>query len=272
MAYINVDEVYILDNTGLQVDQVTDLPYTNAGLSESQQAQARANIGAGGTNPNLIDNPWFTIQQRGTSAFTAQGYTADRWYKYQTYGIVTPSTSGLVINKNGDSYVELRSNYELDRFATSGNGKTFTISMMLSDGRIESKQFTMASSSLDANVYFTFDTTNDVRVNLFTNATVFCVRFVIYSSFTIRAVKLELGSVSTLANDAPPDYGEELAKCQRYFVRLGLSSSNYPLAFGYAYSDTAVRFLIPLPVTMRATPTITVENTFVSLGTKRASH
>ena len=35
----------------------------------------------------------------------------------------------------------------------------------------------------------------------------------------IRRVKLELGSVSTLQNDPPQDYGEELRKCQRYFIR-----------------------------------------------------
>lgn len=207
-----------------------------------------------GSNPNLLDNPWFTVNQRGASAFTAVGYTADRWYKYQTYGIVTPSTSGLGINLNGDSYVELRSMYELDRFATSGNGKTFTISMMLSDGRIQSKQFTMASSGLDTNVYFSFNSTNDVRVNFYTTATLFTVRILLYLSCTIRAVKLELGTVSTLANDTPPDYGTELAKCQRYFVRLqGLYAF---IGSGWCANATTAWIYVPLPVPMRAIPTV----------------
>ena len=37
-------------------------------------------------------------------------------------------------------------------------------------------------------------------------------------SFNIVAIKLELGSVSTLANDPPADYGEQLALCQCYMT------------------------------------------------------
>ena len=43
-------------------------------------------------------------------------------------------------------------------------------------------------------------------------------------SITLKAVKLEIGSVSTLANDAPPNYAAELAKCQRYFQRFRTES------------------------------------------------
>ena len=40
-------------------------------------------------------------------------------------------------------------------------------------------------------------------------------------SVDIRAAKLELGTVSTLANDPPMDFGAELLKCQRYFRPIG---------------------------------------------------
>jgi len=38
------------------------------------------------------------------------------------------------------------------------------------------------------------------------------------ASVDIYAVKLEIGSISTLAADPPQDYGVELTKCQRYYV------------------------------------------------------
>ena len=47
MPYINVDEVYILDNTGVQVDQVVDSPYTSPGFTGSQKDQFRKSITAG---------------------------------------------------------------------------------------------------------------------------------------------------------------------------------------------------------------------------------
>ena len=75
------------------------------------------------------------------------------------------------------------------------------------------------------------------------------------SGGVIEAVKLEYGSVSTLANDAPADYGEQLALCQRFFTYIG-GTSVFTGIFG---STTQARLYIPLPVSMRiASPTITM--------------
>lgn len=46
MAVINVDDIYSLDNTGKQVDDAVDYALANS-------------------NRNLLDNPWFTVNQRG---------------------------------------------------------------------------------------------------------------------------------------------------------------------------------------------------------------
>ena len=71
----------------------------------------------------------------------------------------------------------------------------------------------------------------------------------------MKSWKLEQGSVSTLANDAPADYGEQLALCQRFFTYIG-STSIFTGIFG---STTQARLYIPLPVSMRiASPTITM--------------
>ena len=44
---------------------------------------------------NLIINPRFIIQQRGTSTYTSVGYTADRWHKQISGGSVYLSGSGI---------------------------------------------------------------------------------------------------------------------------------------------------------------------------------
>ena len=70
-------------------------------------------------------------------------------------------------------------------------------------------------------------------------------------TFTVSAIKLEEGSVSTLANDVPPNYAEELAKCQRYFYRMTSIGSAYPFEMGFATSATNFRVVLPTHCSMR---------------------
>lgn len=77
-------------------------------------------------------------------------------------------------------------------------------------------------------------------------------------SITVAAAKLELGSQQTLAHQENgnwvlneiPDYGEQLAKCQRYFC-FARYRGRAPLV-----TANGVQIDVPTPVTMRATPTV----------------
>ena len=80
-------------------------------------------------------------------------------------------------------------------------------------------------------------------------------------SIDIIATKLELGPVSTLANDPPPDFGTELLKCQRFY------ETSYPygvvaghvtplgLTYGTAF-DTAHMTGAEFKVTKRIFPRV----------------
>ena len=98
------------------------------------------------------------------------------------------------------------------------------------------------------------------------------------TDMTVKAVKLELGSVQTLAHqDANgawvlneiPDYGEQLRRCQRYFVRIGDSAAGYTGTIGISNcaNATGSNTFIPTPVTLRATPAITLHNIYLRKGT-----
>lgn len=240
MAYINVDEVYILDNTGLQVDMATDIPFADAGFTDTQKEQARKNIGAGGTNPNLLDNPFFTVNQRGVAAGTsvnANGFVADRWQATGTMGATRNSDGSITVvntmfHKLGDRGLD---------------GKTVTLSALYTDGTVESKTFTWSGTtaqnlpSLNATVYAA---SNQINFN--------------GGSLNVKALKLELGTVSTLANDTPPNYAEELAKCQ-YYCRVLTASSLSMAAVGMAVAAT--EFRCAFPFVMRTMPTVTFSGT-----------
>lgn len=97
------------------------------------------------------------------------------------------------------------------------------------------------------------------------------------TDMTVKAVKLELGSVQTLAHqDANgawvlneiPDYGEQLRRCQRYFVRLsdGYADNGDICGVGYASTPNEVRVMVPLPCDMRSKPAVTCENIVTDTG------
>jgi hypothetical protein len=73
------------------------------------------------------------------------------------------------------------------------------------------------------------------------------------ATFYITGVQLEVGSVATPFERRP--YGTELMLCQRYYYRIKPTSGIDFYATGLAYSTTKARLVIPLKVSMRASPT-----------------
>lgn len=81
--------------------------------------------------------------------------------------------------------------------------------------------------------------------------------------FEITGVQIDVASVALPFRTAGTTYQQELAACQRYFVRYNSTSNPDSGGTGQFYSTTACKISIPLPVTMRGTPAISVQNTTV---------
>lgn len=84
------------------------------------------------------------------------------------------------------------------------------------------------------------------------------------SGGTIRAAKLEKGTVSTIANDAPPVSSElMLLSCRSHYIKIGnVYGTGGTCVVGYAMAATSTiaAAIISLPVTMRANPSIVISN------------
>ena len=228
--------------------------------STADPTDTYANNGFGRTNPNLLDNPWFTnpINQRGVSGtLSSTGYFYDRW-KANTTGIVI--TSGYItLPANGG----FRQYLELGRIA---DGKTYTLSVMASDGNIYTMTGTLTSSESGWQVNKHL-LQNYIWAGIRVDSGKWDIDITSTNGVNIKAVKLELGSVSTLANDVPPDYGTELAKCQRYFYRIS-GNSVMPIGAGYTRS-TYANILVDLPVAMeQIQPLLTLVDFNYSQGQK----
>ena len=75
------------------------------------------------------------------------------------------------------------------------------------------------------------------------------------ATFFITGVQLEVGEQATPFEHR--SFGEELALCQRYYYEL-VNGAAQSFAMGTYYSSTLITSDVRFPVTMRATPTVTV--------------
>lgn len=201
----------------------------------------------GGTNPNLLINPWFTVNQRGkTSGDFSVTTKIDCWsasYATSPYGTWTLSDGVLTLNAPSGSIV-----YWLQKFenASAFNNKVLTGSILFSDGTIVYGTMTrtndMRQTFVDADAYeFYFNAGNALNIAIKVN-----------KSISIRAVKLEIGSESTLHLDIAPDYTTELLKCQRCYKPILGGYNDKILSTVVAIGPAAARLWLPI-IPMRTT-------------------
>ena len=224
------------------VDQIAaqkaDLILSN--LSNYQKALR--NLG-GRPSRNLLDNWYFVgggsqqgdgqfpINQRGQTSYTVlNGSCIDRWKLFNSPTLALEADAIALTSSNTSTY---ESPSQLRQILSSEvmeqiKGRTVTLSVLTTQG-LFSGPFTISpdGSSISGEKI----SMEDWYANLYANPGISKIEFRFVSlnpnaTLKIRAVKLELGPIQTLAcqDEAggwqlfeTPDYGAELAKCQRYF-------------------------------------------------------
>ena len=72
------------------------------------------------------------------------------------------------------------------------------------------------------------------------------------ATFDVTGVQMEVGEKATPFEHR--SYGDELARCQRYFYRIGGDSVDTSLGIGAVYSSTQINVHLDLPCAMRTKP------------------
>lgn len=168
------------------------------------------------SNPNLLINPDFAVNQRGQNTYSA-GYTVDCWKLFGSASATVNSGGSVTFASDGTEWAELRQTIEKG-LSERLDGKILSLSAVV-DGVLycgtsaepfdKTKNYTPLS--IDCG-----DFSISLR-NIPTNQNSLFAR--IGSSkevnIIIEFIKLEIGGEATLFN--PPDPATELAKCQRYY-------------------------------------------------------
>lgn len=232
------------------------------------------------SNPNLLDNWYFgnPVNQRGKTEYTESGYSIDRWILNQwntTSKACSVATNGLRVRGEASGPCSTSIKQFVEGIKA---GCQVTVSVLVTD-------FTVGSA-----VHLFIRTNSGVRLAIvrFSAPGLYSVTTTIpddfegnlmieigqggsdggngNTDFTVLATKLELGSQQTLAHqDANgnwvlneiPDYGEQLRRCQRYFVNFNPNKVNwFAMPPAVASSTTDAYSAVTLPVAMRAQPTV----------------
>lgn len=202
-------------------------------------------------NKNLLDNPWFTVNQRGQTTYSGEVYTVDRWVATWTgEGTTEVLPSGGIRIYRPWYNAHIRQILDTD-ILNLIRGQVVTISVLAENGNVgfdiagDEFSFTTGGTGL---VSATFQIPDNITWCHFhiNNETGYPV--------DIKAAKLELGSVSTLANDVPPDYATELYKCRRFYRKYDKAYYVYASGSG---NDTIYAPMDEFNPPMRIVPSIT---------------
>lgn len=244
---------------GKQVTELDALPsftdnsllpvHNGAGLKKGKLSQLANYLGTKFSNPNLLINPDFKINQRGSSTYTTTSespiYTVDRWMlsrgkaTVNSDKTVTITATGGTTNKEGyfqqklenaisGAYtvsMEVVSISGTVRIAIDGEWKTVTSGKKVFQGVNSSNNF------------------NSVGLQLAVGA-----------SITLKYMKLEQGSVAT--SFIAPNMAEELVKCCRFYQIHQVMYTTYGVADQHYYHK------LPLVTVLRVNPTVSVTDQY----------
>lgn len=250
---------------GKQVTELDALPsftdnsllpvHNGAGLKKGTLTQLSNYLGTKFSNPNLLINPDFKINQRGQSTYSSSKeiYTVDRW---------SMSNATTIVNSDGTITIS----------SLSGSGYCNYREESISYGKHAYSIYVQAITG-DVTAYYRNKDDSDINLgtlkqglNTFTppNDDGFKRLIIVISngaSVTLKYVKVEQSAVATTFVD--PNYADELIKCQRYYFKRYYYYAFYSgtANFTYIFSDT-----VP---SMRIKPTVNFANTSNS-GLSRA--
>ena len=213
------------------------------------------------SNPNLLMNPDFKINQRELADYSSD-YTVDRWYLTPGKGTVSVESNGLRLSASAAVSSNTHLFWQNIEFPLPPGKYTLCVNAAEVTGVWSARIRTVNANGDYVDSYYTPAIKaglNTVTVELPDGEYISAVSVGLNKgtnsgdSVKLTWIKLEQGGFATPF--AQPDPATELAKCQRYFIRL---SNIYGwIGTGFTNNNYA-RISVSTPVSMRTVPTMTL--------------
>lgn len=247
---------------GKQVTELDTLPsftdtsllpvHNGAGLKKGSLSQLANYLGKKFSNPNLLINPDFKVNQRGATSYTSavaqtikNVYSVDRWYLYghsltvnsDKSVTITPTTySGGALIQQLETPVDGDITVQVYAVGVSG---TATVSVGPSDGSSTTEIGTLK---------------NGLNTFTFSKGIKRLVIRVKSGTLTLKYAKVEQGTVAT--SFIAPNPAEELVKCKRYY------DSSVLHFYGVCNSNGSLNEDLALYRHFRTSPTFSTNATY----------
>lgn len=246
---------------GKQVTELDALPsftdnsllpvHNGSGLKKGLLSQLANYLGNKFSNPNLLTNSNFKINQRGESTYSSTGAccTVDRWVGTNVKTVVNSDGTVSVSSLSGTGY------YTQHEENISYGKHTYSIYVQAITGTVKALYKSKDSNDIGLG-------TLKQGLNTFTSSDdgfkSFFLSIAGGSSVTLKYAKVEQGTVAT--SYIAPNSVEEYPKCQRYFQYIPKLYC-VPLAYTRNLIGVSEKFFQAtsgnLPAEMRTTPTLT---------------
>lgn len=211
------------------------------GTKKSTLTQISEYMGTKFSNPNLLINPDFRINQRRQTSYNAGStrvYTVDRWHIFDCSATVLDD--GLTVQSNNRGWLA-------QKLEKTVNGVA-TLSIKISE---ISGKLSFADSMNDLTI-----TSAGVYSVTLSNVNQFSMLLHENTSATIEWAKLEKGSIATPF--IAPNPAEELVKCRRYYIFIAAHFYGAANPNGFINEDL-IQFR-----NFRTDPTINIKATYSS--------
>lgn len=243
---------------GKQVTELDTLPsftdtsllpvHNGAGLKKGLLSQLANYLGNKFSNPNLLTNPDFKINQRGKSTYSSTGAcgTVDRWVGTNVKTVVNSDGTVTVSSLSGVGY------YTQHEESISYGKHTYSIYVQAITGTVKALYKSKDSNDIELG-------TLKQGLNTFTSSDdgfkSFFLSIAGGSSVTLKYAKVEQGTVAT--SFIAPNRADELIKCCRFFQAFQILYSAYCVASQHYYQK------LPLVTLFRSNPTVSITEQYM---------
>lgn len=249
---------------GKQVTELDALPsftdtsllpvHNGAGLKKGLLSQLANYLGTKFSNPNLLINPDFKINQRAKSTYSSTGaqYTVDRWLGTNVKTVVNSDGTVSVTSLNGTGY------YTQQEENISYGKHVYSVYVQAITGNVTCSYKNKNSNNIELGAL-------KQGLNIFTSSDAgfkgFFLSIAGGSSVTLKYVKVEQGTVATAF--IAPNMAEEITKCKRYFRVLNVFEG---FVGSVSYWNLYTKFYVGAMRTTSPTITANVSSATINLS------